>query len=153
MGIKFIDPKATTKIVSMSDDAIDKANSDLVKYQETYDLSHLKFLEGELPTYFLVGNIGSKHLVEIQQEHYVTELPKIELGQTLDPKTFKPTIKPVRTGEMLVKYFRFGVKKIVTGNEETLVTDEIVDTVPSIVLQEIGAYVMQRSFLNDSKKK
>lgn len=153
MGIKFIDPKAVTKIVSMSDDAIDKENSDLVLYQETYDIKHLKFIEGEKPTYFMIGNIGSTDLVQIQQDHYVTEMPKLAPGEVLDMKTFKPKITPVKTGEMLVKYFRHGVKKIITENQELIMSDDLLDTIPSIVLQEIGAFIMQRSFLNDSKKK
>lgn len=153
MGIKYINPNETTKIVSISDSAIDRANSDMVKYQETYDVSHLKFLEGEEPTYFLIGNLGSTEQTTIQQEHYLTELPKLAPGEIPDPKTFKPKITQVRTGEMLIKYFKGGVRKVIDGKVEKPMTDELRETIPSIVIQEIGAIIMQRAFLNDSKKK
>lgn len=153
MGIKFINPKTLTKIVSISDEAIDREKSDMVKYLETYEIEHLKFTEGEVPTYFVIGNLGSTEIIQIQQEHYITEMPKIIAGQTINPANFKPKIIPVKTGEMLLKYFKFGVRKIIDGKNEMEVTEEIMDTIPSTILQEVGALIMGRSYLTESKKK
>lgn len=152
MGIKFIDPNHTIKVVSIQDDAIDKANSNLVEYQRTYDASLLKFVEGETPTYFILQNVGSAELVQIQQDHYVTEVPKFVPGQE-EEMAKKVTIKPVRTGEMLLRFFKAGCKKIVDGTKDIEVNDETMNTIPSGILQEIGGFIMQRSFLSDTKKK
>lgn len=154
MGIKLIDPKATIKIVSLYDSAIDKVATDIKAYADGYDTSLLKFLEGEVPTYFEISNIGSDYLVEIQQEHYVTEMPKMLPGQTMDDlKNQKMKVTPVRQGEMLVKYFRAGCKKFIDGNVETIITDEIIKAIPAGTLQEIGSFIMSRSLLPESKKK
>ena len=83
MAIKFIDPNVTRKIVSMSDEAINKTECDMVEYQRTYDFNMLKFHEGQQPTIFIIKNLPSPKLVEIQQDHYVTELPQIAPGRTL----------------------------------------------------------------------
>jgi hypothetical protein len=154
MGIKFIDPKLTIKVVSISDSAIDKQNSDMVKYQETYDTSFLKFLETETPTFFVIANVGSAELVSIQQDHYVTELPKIEPGQTQEElKNMKVKVSVVRQGEMLLKYFKAGCKKIIDRNKEIEVTDDVMNTIPPMALQELGSFIMSRSILDESKKK
>jgi hypothetical protein len=154
MSIKFIDPKVVIKVVSMNDEAIDRMNSDMVEYQNSYDINFLKFLEGQVPTYFVINNIGSADLVEIQQDHYITEMPQIKPGQNMsDFKNFKPKITAVRTGEMLVKYFKAGCKKVIDGSKEIEVNDEFINTIPSMVLQELGAFIMTRSMLNDTKKK
>ena len=142
------------KIVSNQDDAIDKEKSDMVKYQESYDISHLVFLEGVVPTYFIINNVPSPDLVTIQQEHYITEVSPIKAGATLEEmKKNAVTIKPVRTGEMLVKYFKAGCKKIQEGDKVTEVDDEFIATIPSQVLQEVGSYIMTRSIVTESKKK
>jgi hypothetical protein len=154
MAIKFINPKLTTKIVSISDEAIDKANSDIAAYQSSYDISLLKFVEGEIPTYFILHNVGSADLVSIQQDHYITEIPKLEPGMTIeDMKNQKVKVTPVKTGEMLVKYFKAGCKKIIDGDKEIAVDDETINMVPPNILQEIGSFVMTRSILPESKKK
>lgn len=152
MGIKFIDPNQVTKVVSISDEAIDKANSDLVSYQKNYDTSLLKFIEGEVPTYFIIHNVGSSELIQIQQDHYVTEVPKFVPGQE-EEASKKVKITPVKTGEMLLRFFKAGCKSLVDGTKTISVNDELMNTIPTGILQEIGGFIMQRSFLPDSKKK
>lgn len=154
MSIKFINPTHTFKIVSMNDGAIDHAASNLAEYAESYDVTHLKFLEGEAPTYFEIKNAGSTELVEIQQDHYLTEMPKVLPGMTMATiKNLKVKVTPVRTGEMLIKYFRAGCKKYIDGTKETEINDETINTIPPMIIQEIGSFIMGRSILSDSKKK
>lgn len=154
MGIKFIDPNYVIKVVSISDDAIDTEKSDLAEYQASYDVKHLKFLEGQVPTYFEIHNVGSSELVQIQEVHYLTEMPKILPGMSMEEmKNLKVKVTPVKTGEMLIKYFKAGCKKIIDGKKEIEVTDAVVDTVPSIVLQELGSFIMGRALLSEAKKK
>lgn len=154
MGIKFIDPNATKKVVSITDDAIDKDSSDLAAYQEDYDIKHLKFLEGSLPTYFIITNVGSTELTVIQQDHYKTEVPPMLAGETLeDMKNKKVKVTAVRQGEMMIRYFRAGCKKLIDGTKEVVITDELAETLPPNIFQELGSLILQRSILPDSKKK
>lgn len=51
------DPYAQVKIVSIKDPAIDRDKSDLEAYAKTKDLSHLKFKDGEEPSFFVLGSI------------------------------------------------------------------------------------------------
>ena len=110
MGIKLLDPQIVVKVVSLTDDAIDRQNCDMVEYSKNYDVSLLKFVEGESPTYFYIKNVLSTELVEIQQDHYKTEIPEITPGMTQDQiKNSKIKVTPVKTGEMLVKYFKAAI--------------------------------------------
>lgn len=154
MAIKFIQPTEVIKVVSMSDEAIDKEKSNLAEYQIDYDIKHLVFVENLKPTYFVISNLKSTDLVQIQAEHFIAEMPKATPGMSLeDLKKMKVQIKPVKQGEMLVKYFKGGCKKIIDDGKEIEVTDDFTDTVPPMVIQEIGSLVMSRALLSDSKKK
>jgi hypothetical protein len=154
VAINYIKLNEIKKVVSTQDEAIDKEKSSMVDYQKEYDISHLVFVEGQIPDYFIVNNIGSSDLVTIQQEHYVTEMAPIKQGASLEEmKKNQVTIKPVRTGEMLVKYFKAGCKKIISGDKTIEIDDAFIDTIPSSILQEIGSYIMMRSTISESKKK
>jgi len=154
MGIKFLEPSSTIQVVSMQDDAIDKENTDMVEYAKTYDFSLLKFLPGEQPTIFIVKNVMSIELVSIQQDHYIAEIPEITPDMTLEQmKNNKITVKPVKTGEMLVKYFKGGCESIIINGKKEQLTDALLNTVPPMVLQELGSFIMMRSMLTNSKKK
>ena len=136
------------------DEAIDKEKSDINEYASSYDTKHLVFKEGETPTYFIVNNVGSTELVEIQQDHFKTELPQMVAGMTAAAmKNMKVKVVQVKTGEMLVKYFKAGCKKYKDGTTEVEIDDEVLDTIPPMVIQEIGSYIMGRSILTESKKK
>lgn len=154
MSVKFLNFTTTLAAVSIHDEAIDKAASDMAAYQKEYDVSHLKFHEGQVPTYFHLSNVSGPDLVSIQQEHYVTELPEIKPGMSPDElKNLKINVKAVDQGGMLVKYFKASCKKITDGSETIEVNDEVVKTIPGMILQELGSFVMTRSIISDSKKK
>lgn len=154
MAINYIKLNETKKVVSTQDEAIDKLQSNMVEYAKEYDIAHLVFVEGQKPDFFIVNNIGSSDLVTIQQDHYITEMAPIKQGATIEEmKKNQVTIKPVRTGEMLVKYFKAGCKKVISGDKTIEIDDAFIETIPSSVLQEIGSYIMMRSTISESKKK
>jgi hypothetical protein len=156
VGIKFLSFDTTLKAVSTSDEAIDLMNegTDLKKYREEYDISFLKFKEGMTPTYFNLANVPGPDLVVIQQDHYVTELPEIKAGMTMEEmQSLKVKIKPINQGMMLVKYFKASCKSITDDGKTYDVTEEVIKTIPPSILQEIGSFVMTRTILSDSKKK
>lgn len=156
MGIKFLDFSTTLKAVSTSDEAIDLMNpeTDIKKYREEYDISFLKFKEGMVPTYFNLSNVPGPDLVVIQQDHYVTEMPEVKPGMTIEEmQNLKISIKPINQGTMLVKYFKAACKTITDNGKTIEVTEEVVKSIPPQILQEIGSFVMTRTVLSDSKKK
>jgi len=154
MGIKFLSFTTILPAVSISDDAIDKENSDIKAYQQDYDVAHLKFKEGLTPTYFNLSNVPGPDLVVIQQDHYVTELPAVKPGMTMEEmQHLKVSVKAVNQGMMLVKYFKAACKTITDSGKTIEVNEEVLKTVPPSVLQELGSYVMARTILSDSKKK
>lgn len=154
MGIKLLDPQSEIKIVSITDDAIDKENSDLVEYSKNYDVSLLKFFPDIVPTFFSIKNVMSTELVQIQQDHYKAEIPEITPGMTPEElKNTKIKVTPVKTGEMLVKYFKYGVDSMIDGSTVTKLTDDIINRIPPHIIQEIGSFIMMRSMPSSSKKK
>lgn len=142
------------KIVSTLDDAIDAEKSNLMEYVKEYDVKHLVFNEGMVPDYFVIKNIGSSDLVEIQQDHYITEIAPIKAGASLeDMKKNRVKVTPVKTGEMLIKYFLKGCIKIIRPTDELILSKDTLDMIPSAVLQEVGSYIMMRSTVTEIKKK
>ena len=154
MGIKLLDPQNIIKIVSITDDAIDRENCDMVEYSKKYDISLLKFLADNQPTYFYMKNVMSTELVAIQQDHYIAEIPAITPGMTQEQlQNNKIKVTPVKTGEMLVKYFKSGCDAIeIEGVKQTL-TDDLLNRLPPAIIQEMGSFIMMRSNMSASKKK
>ena len=108
MSLKRLNPKSITKICSVQDSAIDqeatgKENFD--KFTETHELGLLKFVAGKFPTLFHVCNVSPENEAEIQEDHYVIEMPDIEnlKGEAL--KNAKPKVKQVKQQQMFMKYF------------------------------------------------
>lgn len=154
MGIKLLDPQSVIKVVSVTDDAIDRENCDMVEYSREYDISLLKYLPNEAATFFHIKNVLSTELVEIQQDHYKTEIPEITPGMTHEQiKNSKIKVTPVKTGEMLVKYFRSGVESIEMNGVKTPMTEDLLNRIPPQIIQEIGSFIMLRSTPSAAKKK
>lgn len=154
MGIKFLDFTEVLKAVSTTDEAIDVANSNLTAYRQSYDITNLKFLEGQVPTYFHLSNVPGPDLVVIQQDHYVTEMPEVKPGMSVEEmQNLKVSVKAVNQGVMLVKYFKASCKKIDDNGKIIEVNEEVINSIPPSILQELGSFVMTRTILSDSKKK
>lgn len=149
--LKKINPNEVFKTVSMLDSAIDKENSDMEAFEEDHKMEHLKFKEGEEPTIFNISNILTTVQSEIQEEHYKVELPSITKDMSEEQvKNLKPQIKQVKQNEMLMKYFKMGVKTFEEGGKEYPANPDIF---PFAVVQELGSFVMLRTALGENEKK
>lgn len=146
MAIKRLDPKAVFKVISTTDDAVDKEKSDLPGYATSLDLSKIVFVEGQVPTFFLVKNIGATDYIAIQERHFQVKPP----SKDSEGKEIKATVKVVDQGIMMLKYFEIAVKQIEEGGQ---VIDISMDQFPPALLQEVGAYAMLHSELGDTIKK
>ena len=158
MGVKFLSFGKPIKVVSIYDEAIDKTAmgaEGMKAYQEAYDVSLLKFVEGETPDYFMLGNVAGPDLVVIQQDHYKTVLPDMEPGMSVDDmKKLKVKVVPVEQGMMLVKYFKAGIKSmIIQGDKEVDLDELMMNSIPPTIIQELGSFVMTRATLGETKKK
>ena len=154
MSLKRLKPNAITKICSSQDSAIDEeatGDENLTKFNETHDMDLLKFKDGAHPTVFHVSNITPEDEAEIQEDHYVVEMPDLENMSAEEKKKAKPKVKQVKQQQMFMKYFKAGVAKIEDDGkiEETVNCSEW----PLSIQQEIGGFIMLRSALGDTEKK
>lgn len=155
MALSKIDPSKIFKTVSTMDPAIDKeatGEENWKNFQESYDMSFLKFKQGEFPTIFNIVNILSSEEAKIKQDHMKIEYPELENGgdiQSIDLKNIRPTIKQVNGQEMMIKYFNFGVKEYEENGQKFPCS---ADVFPYGIVQEIGALIMMRTQLGDDLK-
>jgi len=154
MSLKRLNPNSIFKICSTQDPAIDKeatGEENLTKYSETHDIALLKFVEGKLPTIFHVKNISPEDEAEIQEDHYVIQMPDLDKLEGEKLKKAKPSVKQVKQQQMFMKYFKAGVKHIEDDGkiEPTFTPGEW----PLSIQQEIGGYIMIKSALGAEEKK
>lgn len=144
--IKRIDPNATIKLVSVTDEAIDSEKSDLKSYAGTLDLKHIVVKDGLQPTYFVVGNISNKDQSTIKNEHSRLIAPSIDK----EGKQVHGRMVNLDEAGMYVKYFDKGVKKLIEDGKDVSVS---IDEIPFMVIQEVGSYVWLRTIVGDRLKK
>ncbi len=144
--IKRIDPKAVHKLVSLTDPAIDEANSDIEGFRGTADITKLKFLEGKFPTFFLAKNLGAPKKAEINDKYQIF----IPGSKDKDGTAIAPHVEFKNQNAMMVEYFTSAVASV---EEEGVVTVVTPDEFSGPIVQEIGAYVMMKSSLTDEEKK
>ena len=148
MGIAKIDPKKKIRTVSAEDDAIDKENSDMEKFEKTHNIEYLQFKKDVEPTYFMIGNLTSSQQAEIQEKHYEVVMPTPE--QLKADKDAKPMIKQSNQTQMLIKYFEYGCQSYEESKKDHPCN---ADTFPFPIVQELGSYIMVRTALGDDEKK
>lgn len=146
MAIKLIDPNQITRVVSISDEAIDRERSNLIEYKKDYDYKkHLKFKEGQQPTLFLLKNILPTKNQEITEGHYVWETPKEE-GQ-------KAEMKMKKQGELILKYFSAACETIEQWENGQWIPYTVkVDNFSPGIVMEIGGLVMLRTTISGAEK-
>lgn len=138
--IKRLDRKTVFKFVSLMDSAIDSEKSDVEKYVKTLDLKHIKFKDGETPTFFLATNILAEQRAEILDKHYVIEHTQGEKAKT----------KITNHNSMMIEYFNVSVKNIEEGGQIKPADKEEFTGETKI---EVGAYVSRLSSLGEEEKK
>lgn len=137
-------------MVSLEDGAIDKENSDITKYQDTYDMKHLKFKTGESPTIFHVKNMTEEDQAEIQDAHYKIKMPDQKMLHGEELKNAKPTIETVDQTKMILKYFYKCVEVFEEDGKEQKLEKGMF---PFTIVQELGSQVMVRTMMGDEEKK
>ena len=91
---KAIDRNETIKVVSAEDPAIDHTSSDFEAYRVNYDMKHLAFIDGELPTIFTLGTISFMRFSEIKDKYISFDLSS--KGQEINTNLFGLTADMLR---------------------------------------------------------
>jgi hypothetical protein len=157
MALSKIDPKKVFKTCSILDPAIDKeatGEKNMKEFEESYNMSLLKFKDGEFPTIFHIMNILSSDEAKIKQEHLKIDFPELDNSsedeiKAMKPKNLKPVVRQINTQEMMVKYFKSAVQ-VYEENGQVFPCE--VDVFPYTVVQEIGSIVMMRTQIGDDLK-
>ncbi len=129
------------EIVSELDDAIDKEASDLAGYQETADISKLKFLPGMTPTVFLCNfSLKGKEPAHIKNSMVggVDDdgRPSITMG-TWSFKVVKYTLKDIKNPEGIAEDQKLVYKKDQNGYAH----DDVLATLDQLgILNEIFGF-------------
>ena len=144
--IKRIDPKAVTKVVSSTDEAVDLELSDTKAYASSLDLSFIKFKEGMKPTFFLVKNIGARRQAELKNKYYKVVPPHNDKEGKLIPAK----VEMLDQTNMLIEYFETCVSQV---EEDGKIVDISMDEIDFLAVQEIGGYAMLIATVGDNLKK
>ena len=154
MSLKKVNLNSIFKTISIQDSAIDReatGEDNLKKFEDCHEMNLLKLKEDEKPTFFLINNITPEDQLEIQEEHYKIVMPEFTQEMSKEEmKKIKPTMKQEKPGQMLIKYFKAGCKKI---EENGVISECNANDWPLSVLQEIGGLIMTRSVIGDEEKK
>lgn len=151
MAVSKFNPESEFKVVSTMDGAIDQENSDLEKYQENRDMKHIKFKEGEVPTYFILKNVVSSEQANIQEEHFKVEMPEID-PQEMAKKSkeeldqIRPTIKRERQTEMMIKWFNKACQHYEENGKRHPCNSDMFGLA---IVQEIGSVAMMRASMGE----
>ena len=157
MALSKIDPTKIFKTCSTLDPAIDKKSTGekaLEKFEESYDMKHLKFKEKEFPTIFHIMNVLSSDEAAIKQEHLKIEFPELDNAteeelKNIKVKELKPKIQQIKSQEMMIKYFNTAITVYEEDSKEFPCDADIF---PYTIVQEIGALVMMRTQVGDDLK-
>tara|TARA_B110000908_G_scaffold57895_1_gene70545 strand:+ start:1183 stop:1626 length:444 start_codon:yes stop_codon:yes gene_type:complete len=145
---KAIDRKEILKVVSANDPAIDLEKSDLEAYQNGFDIKHLEFIEGELPTLFSIGTISFLKFAEIKDKHISFGLG--DEGQQINTNLFGLTADMLRYSLKEVENLPFKIKiekgRLSEGTMDRLAALNVIEELGNIALTVNG-------FGEDDKKK
>jgi hypothetical protein len=145
---KSIDRSEILKVVSADDPAIDPDKSDLEAYQDGFDIKHLAFIKGELPTLFSIGTISFLKFAEIKDKHISFGLG--EEGQQINTNLFGLTADMLRYSLKEVENLPFKLKiekgRLSEGTMDKLARLGIIEELGNIALTING-------FGEDDKKK
>lgn len=149
MAFKAIDRKDTIRVAVSSDPALDKDKCDFEKYNRTFDKSHLSFIDGEEPTWFVLGTISYMKFQEIKDRNI-----KFEVGvlgsQNIKTNIFGLTADALAHSLRKIENGPFDVK-LVGGK----VSDKTLDDLAALgVVEELGNIALNlNGFSDDDEKK
>lgn len=145
---KAIDRNETIKVVSLDDPAIDNENSDVELYQMNYDMEHLKFIEGELPSIFTLKVISFLKFSEIRDKHISFALG--DSGQEIKTNLFGLTADMLKHSLKEVENVPFKVKI-----ERNQLSENTMNEIAKLgIVEELGNIALTlNGFGEDEKKK
>lgn len=149
MAIRRLNPNATTKLVSLTDEAVSDSTSEQKdKYRETLDTSALTFKEGVVPTFFLLKPIAAEAMASIQQNHlrFNAEKKSMEIvdAGTMTIRTFKASVVAIEEN---------GKRIPLVSGEQAGAEGVRFEEFDYLTVTEIGGYAQTLAILGDSVKK
>lgn len=157
MALNKIDPVKVFKTCSAQDPAIDievTGKDGMKEFEESYEMKHLKFKEGEFPTILHIQNILSSGEAKIKQEHMKVEFPQLDNKspdqlKSINISELKPKVKQVKSSEMMVKYFNAAIS---VAEEDGKTFPCSADMFAFSVVQEIGSIILMRTQVGEDLK-
>lgn len=145
---KAIDRSEIIKVVSLDDPAIDQENSDVELYKMNYEMKHLKFIEGELPSIFTLKTISFLKFSEIKDKYISFELGS--KGQEIKTNLFGLTADMLRHSLKEVDNLPFKIKI-----ERNIVSESTMNQIAKLgIVEELGNMALTlNGFGEDDKKK
>jgi len=144
---KAIDRNEIIKVVSLDDPAIDHENSDLELYKMNYEMKHLKFIEGELPSIFTLKTISFLKFSEIKDKYISFELGS--KGQEIKTNLFGLTADMLRHSLKEVDNLPFKVKI-----ERNLVSESTMNQIAKLgIVEELGNIALTLNGFGEEDKK
>jgi hypothetical protein len=137
---------STREIVSVMDTAIDKGLSDTAKYQETRDLSWLKYHDGQEPTVFVIAPIKRR-----DYNHYYGQI-MTGLDKGISEEKLNKILELFARYVVDIKGVSFEIKKIKERGIEML-APETIENIPGGIITEIGFSILNDVKLTDDETK
>ena len=143
MSIKTLNVNKRVKFVSIQDDAIDQAKSNVEEYQKRYTESAanklLVFKEGASPTWFEIGVLDGvrKGMINDAMDEYEYENGQVKRGK-------------LNLNRRAVECIKYGLVNVVNGPQVVkakdskgleYVTDEYIKQFPGSVIMELGGVI------------
>jgi hypothetical protein len=148
MAFKSIDRKETVTVVASNDPALDLSNSDLTAYRANFDESHLRFIDGEQPTRFVLGTISYLKFQQIKDKYISFDVDPAGTQQIrtnlfgLSAEALAHSIRKIENGPFDVK--------IVGGKA----SDQTMDKLASIgVVEQLGQIALDLNGFGESDEK
>lgn len=148
MAFKAINRADFVRVAVSTDPALDKDKCDFEKYYRTFDKSHLSFIDGEEPTWFVLGTISFMKFQEIKDRNI-----KFEMGvlgsQNIRTNLFGLSADALAHSLRKIENGPFEVK-LVGGR----VSDKTLDQLAAIgVVEELGNIALDLNGFSDADEK
>ena len=148
MAFKAIDKTDIVSVVVSTDPAVDLENSNFGLYHQTFDESHLAFVDGEEPTRFILGTISYVKFQGIK-DRYIGFDVSPDGTQNITTNIFGLTAEALAFSLKKIENGPFDVK-IVNGKA----SDQTMDKLGSIgVVEELGNVALAINGFGDAETK
>lgn len=148
MAFKSIDRSETITVVVSNDPAIDAEKSDFEKYRQSFDESHLSFIDGEEPTRFILGTISYLKFQSIKDKYISFDIGD-DGKQNIETNIFGLTSETLACSLKKMENAPFEIK--IVNNK---VSDQCLDKLGRMgVVEELGNIALSINGFGDSEAK